>query len=318
VPGNTTTLVGRAAGPSGIKSNGDSTYPSVSGDGRYVAFASLGTNLSVDDLDFYSDAYVRDTGLGSPITSLESRATPTTLSGRVIVALNSNPDDSQDFSFTAAGGISPSSFVLDDDGVESPGPSSSRGFPVTPGTYSVTQTVPGGWDLTSATCSDGSPISNIGVSAGETVTCTFANRKRGRILAVQSSTPNDAQDFDFTAGGGLSPTSFSLDNDGDNGNALASSRSFVNLVPGAGYSLASSTPPGWDTTSASCSDGSPLANIDVAPGETVTCVFERRKRGRIVVVKDSHPDDPQDFSFTAGGGLTTQRERKSVVYGQRV
>ena len=55
--------------------------------------------------------------------------------------------------------------------------------------YSLAETVPTGWDQTSATCSDGSPVSNIDVGAGETVTCTFANRKRGRLIVVQDSTP---------------------------------------------------------------------------------------------------------------------------------
>ena len=43
--------------------------------------------------------------------------------------------------------------------------------------YSVTETVPAGWNLSSATCDDGSPVDNIDVSAGETVTCTFINSK---------------------------------------------------------------------------------------------------------------------------------------------
>ena len=43
--------------------------------------------------------------------------------------------------------------------------------------YSVTETVPAGWNLSSATCDDGSPVDNIDVSAGETVICTFINSK---------------------------------------------------------------------------------------------------------------------------------------------
>jgi hypothetical protein len=42
-----------------------------------------------------------------------------------------------------------------------------------PGTYSVSEMTPTGWNLTSATCSDGSPVSAISLQAGETVTCTF-------------------------------------------------------------------------------------------------------------------------------------------------
>ena len=73
--------------------------------------------------------------------------------------------------------------------------------------------MPSGWDLTSSTCDDGSPISNVNVSAGETVTCTFVNKKRGQIVVVEDTQPNNGQDFSFSAGGGLSPSSFTLDDD---------------------------------------------------------------------------------------------------------
>lgn len=44
-----------------------------------------------------------------------------------------------------------------------------------PGTYAVSETVPAGWQLDAATCDDGSPVDAIGLEAGESVTCTFAN-----------------------------------------------------------------------------------------------------------------------------------------------
>jgi len=44
-------------------------------------------------------------------------------------------------------------------------------------------------------------------------------------------------------------------------------------VPGSGYSLSESPSNGWQQISATCSDGSPVTNIDIAPGESVTCTF---------------------------------------------
>jgi Tol biopolymer transport system component len=55
-----TRLVSRASGVAGADGNGASTGPSVSGDGRFVAFQSRATNLSGDDGDALSDVYVRD------------------------------------------------------------------------------------------------------------------------------------------------------------------------------------------------------------------------------------------------------------------
>jgi Prealbumin-like fold domain len=42
--------------------------------------------------------------------------------------------------------------------------------------YSAAETVPANWELISATCDDGSPVTNIDLSPDETVTCTFTNR----------------------------------------------------------------------------------------------------------------------------------------------
>jgi hypothetical protein len=186
-----------------------------------------------------------------------------------------NATEPQDFSFTAGGGISPSSFQLDDDGDNSNALSNTRTFAdVVPGSgYSISQQPVSGWLQDDATCSDGSPPSNIDVAPGEAVTCTFVNSHRGKIIVRKDAQPDHTQDFDFTAGGGLSPSSFQLDDDGDETNALKSTRSFV-VNPGSGYSVAESPPPiGWAPPSASCSDGSPISNIDVSVAETVTCTF---------------------------------------------
>src|SRR5215210_3169145 len=243
---------------------------------------------------------------GSPVTNVSvSPAENVTCTfsnrkrGKIIVNKDATPDDPQDFTFAAGGGLSPSSFQLDDDA--NPTLSNTRTFTdVVPASgYSLSETVPGGWDQTGASCDDGSPVSNIGVSPGETVTCSFANRKRATIVVVKDATPDDPQDFDFTAGGGLSPSTFQLDDDANA--TLSNSRTFAGVLPGAGYSISETVPSGWDQTGASCSDGSPVSNVSLSAGEVVTCTFVNTKRGRIVAVKDARPDDPQDFSFTAGG-----------------
>ena len=121
-------------------------------------------------------------------------------------------------------------------------------------------------------------------------------------MVIHDAVPDGAQDFSFTAGGGLSPASFSLDDDLDP--TLSNTRTFNDVPVGSGYSIAETVPAGWDLESATCDDGSPVSNIAVSAGETVTCTFTNHKRGQVVVVKDATPDDPQDFSFTAGGGLS--------------
>jgi Tol biopolymer transport system component len=59
----TTTLV--SVGNGGQPSNGTSNVPSISADGRYVAFASLGKTLVNGDTNNVADIFVRDTQLGT-------------------------------------------------------------------------------------------------------------------------------------------------------------------------------------------------------------------------------------------------------------
>ena len=150
--------------------------------------------------------------------------------------------------------------------------SSSRSFDVTPDSgYSLSETVPAGWDQTGATCDDGSPVTDISVSIGRPSPAR-SRTKHGQVVVRKDAVPDDAQDFDFSAGGGLTPASFQLDDDGNDGNELSSSRSF-DAPPGTGYSVSETVPAEWDQTSATCDEGSLISDISVSPGETVTCTF---------------------------------------------
>jgi hypothetical protein len=159
--------------------------------------------------------------------------------------------------------------------------------------YSVAETIPAGWDQTAASCDDGSPLANIDVAPGETVTCTFINTKRAVIVVRKTTVPAGSSDaFAFTPSYGAT---FTLKHGESNSSAP--------LLPRGGYSVAETVPAGWDQTGATCSDGSPLTNIDLAPGEIVTCTFTNTKRGTIVVRKVTAPvDSTQSFDFTTSYG----------------
>jgi hypothetical protein len=153
-----------------------------------------------------------------------------------------------------------------------------------------------GSDVVTATATDVSLVSSGNTS--EFSPCaeppaTIVVRK----LTEPSPDPTDTS-FAFTAGGGLNPATFSLKN--------GESRTFADLTPQAGYSLAETTPAGWDLTS-NCDDGSPVTNIDLAPGETVTCTFTNTKRGLARVVKTVNgapPSGAQSFPFELRQGAS--------------
>ncbi|MGB3411661.1 MAG: hypothetical protein WBA45_10715 [Microthrixaceae bacterium] len=72
---DTATTSRASVASSGVESNDTSLSPSISDDGRYIAFSSEGTNLVVGDTNSSSDVFVRDTINGSTSrTSLSSSA----------------------------------------------------------------------------------------------------------------------------------------------------------------------------------------------------------------------------------------------------
>ena len=90
------------------------------------------------------------------------------------------------------------------------------------GTYAVSETIPSGWNLTSATCSDQSPVNAISLQADETVTCTFTNTAQGAktgifriIKQVIGKVIADYSSFSFSLDGSLTPTPFEADGSND-------------------------------------------------------------------------------------------------------
>ncbi len=167
-----------------------------------------------------------------------------------------------------------------------------------PGTYSVSENVPAGWDLTSSPCEssngDTETIGSISLQAGETVTCVFNNQKDSKIIVKKETDPNgDSQVFNFTAS--YDADGFSL-SDGQQNNS-------GDLDPGT-YSVSETVPAGWQLESSPCvssnGDTETIGSISLQAGETVTCTFNNEKDAKIIVKKETNPDgDSQVFSFTA-------------------
>ena len=100
------------------------------------------------------------------------------VTGNIIVKKETDPDGSEAlFEFTPSWG---DNFFLSDGGSQDSGA-------LLAGTYSVAETVPEEWELSNATCDDGSPVTAISLQAGETVTCTFSNYRLGQDLTVSKT-----------------------------------------------------------------------------------------------------------------------------------
>ena len=222
--------------------------------------------------------------------------------GEIIVEKQTLPDgDPAEFDFVG-------SWDNDDDQLGDPftltdGQQESSGLQ-TPGTFSVAETVPAGWDLTSAVCDDGSDVDEIVLDPGETVTCVFTNTKRGTIIVEKQTSPDGATgDFTFT---------------GDAAGSLSDGEQIVvdDLVPGTYTSTEGDPGEDWNLGSITCDDAQSAtpssgdvadatATFELDPGETVTCVFTNVMDGSITIIKDADPADGTDFDYTtAGDGLS--------------
>ena len=203
---------------------------------------------------------------------------------------NSVPNDAQDFSFTAGGGLSPASFDLDDDSdatlVQHPHVRRRAARQRVLHLRDRAQRVgPDG-----ATCDDGSSPANISVSVGETVTCTFTNRKRGPDRGREGRAAQ--RRAGLLVHGRRRPLAGELR---PRRRLRPDTRQLAHVhrtwFPAAGTPSPRPCPAGWDQTAATCDDGSPVSNVAVAAGETVTCTFQNSKRGQISITKDAIPDD---------------------------
>lgn len=171
--------------------------------------------------------------------------------------------------------------------------------------YRIQEFPTDGWGIESATCDNGSSVNNISVGADETVTCTFVNVLLGKIVIKKATEPITDLDtvFRFTSnvadGGELAPSAFTLRN--------GEEFELTGIMPGNGYSVAEDSLPGWVLSTATCSDGSSITNIDVQPGETVTCTFVNRQNGTLIVRKITEPSPDRtntDFTFKTDGTLS--------------
>ena len=245
-----------------------------------IVCSNSNTNAPAVNTDVSSRSATFDLGRGETVDCTFTN----TKRGKILIDKVTYPGGlTQSFTFTPS--WSNSTFGLKD------GDTPKDSGPLAPGTYSVSEGAVNGWDLTSATCDDNSPVTAIDVAPGETVTCTFTNTKRGKIIVDKVTDPGgSSQSFTFTPS--WSNSTFNL-KDGDTPEDSGS------LVPGT-YNVSEGSESGWDLTSATCNDNSPVTAIDVAPGETVTCTFNNKiQRGNIIVDKVTDPGgSTQDFTFT--------------------
>ncbi|MBN1287949.1 MAG: DUF11 domain-containing protein, partial [Anaerolineae bacterium] len=245
----------------GICVDAGSSYESVELDaGTYWVSEDLsGTGWTLDSVscDDGSDPSAIELGDGETVTCTFYNRLPA-LPGKIVIQKETNIPTDECFPFVTN--------FTDGLCVYAGQPFDSGDLPA--GQYSVSESVPDGWELTGATCDDGSDPGAIQLGEGETVTCTFSNYQAepGRIIVTKVTVPaNDRVSFGFAPSYGAA---FALKNGESNDSGD---------LPAGIYSVSESPADGWQLVQATCDDGSSPDAIDLGAGEVVTCTFVNAK-----------------------------------------
>ena len=204
--------------------------------------------------------------------------------GTLEIKKSANPQSSKAFSFTGSAPLG--SFSLVDDGVDST--KASKVFAgLAPGTYTVSEAVPAGWDLAGIECTPSSAVTisgaqvTIGLTAGGSVVCEYTDTKRivpGTIMITKSASPQSSLPFAFTGSAPLND--FSLVDDGIS--ASDASKTFTGLTPGI-YKVGELVPDGWELVGITCTPANAVAisgaqvTINLQPAAAVGCVYQDKR-----------------------------------------
>ena len=228
--------------------------------------------------------------------------------GTIEIEKNATPESSQPFDFMGSPGIG--NFTLVDNRTDE---NVSEIFPnLPPGTYTVSELVPAGWELTGLTCTPAGAATTIGPQAtitlapGGSVVCTYNDKKipLGTIQILKEANPQSDRAFHFSGSPPLGD--FTLVDNGEDEPPEAS-RIFTGLQPGT-YTINEMVPDGWELTGIACSseDGVTIdeaeaeVRITIGRGTHVACTYGNAKipLGTIKILKEANPQSDHEFRFS--------------------
>lgn len=185
------------------------------------------------------------------------------------------------------------------------------------GAYDVDEAPPLGWQLDDVQCvvDSGSTSTfdyttvpdgvRIDLGPGEEVTCTFNNSEipRGTINVVKDATPADNTPFRFA--NTIDNVPFTLSD------PLTTTQTYSEVLPGLYRVIELQDNTAWDLTGIDCVETGDqnsavsvpfrAAEIQVDPGETVSCTFSNLEvlTGTVNILKVADPADGTPFSFAS-------------------
>jgi hypothetical protein len=273
----------------------------VQGSGYTVDETTVGSGYVFDNVNCSASTGVTPTINGSLVTfAIDSASdildcTYTNKAQGTIIVDKITDDGFGSFDFTS-GSLTPSPFTLTTTAAGAAGKDSRTFSNLSPGTYDVAETVPAGWNLAGSSCSDGSNPATIGLSAGETVTCTFHDaRERGAILITKTAKHAAAASGEiaqsgvtFTVTGGSTPqggTSGQTDAQGqlciDNlvVSSLVGNYTVKETVPAGYHVVGSDTQSGIVVSESTCASGAAPVSFSNTPLTDLTISVDSQVDG---------------------------------------
>lgn len=285
--------------------NNGTTGEVVVSDGNHSVGETAGTSTSlasysssVECRDLNGTGTIIASGTGTTIASVPIAdgsdvvcVITNTAAGSITIVKDAVPNSAQDFAFTASG-TGTTNFSLDDD--SDPTLLDTKTFNnLSAGTFTFTETAVSGWDLYSLSCGQASGVTinsataSIDLSAGQNITCTYTNKKRGTITVHKVTNPaNDPTGFQITASGTGNIA-------GNPVRTLSTAQDVVYDVSQGTYNIAEQLPAGWTLTNNGCASVT-VNTTNLAP----TCTITNTKYATLHIIKDALPNDPQNFDFT--------------------
>jgi hypothetical protein len=252
----------------------------LNADGSFT-YTPVADFSGVDSFTYKANDYVND----SNVATVTITVTPAVISPpKITIVLDTQPNSPRNFAFS--GGLG--NFILDDITPQDGDPySSSKTFTVAAGTYTVTQSLPGGWYNANISCN---PPANtiadltknqivITAAAGANITCTFVTQRAGQLVvdAYNDQNHNHVRDQNEAGLRSWNITLYSLQTGATTRKSTdrSGSVSFSNLRPGS-YAVCEALPAGWFSITPGTVDpryGQPCYSLTVNPGAFATAHF---------------------------------------------
>jgi hypothetical protein len=276
-------------------------------------WGATGAAVSIPGSPYHTRLISLDGSGGNQDRSLSAAAV--IFPASITIIKDAVPDSAQDFGFTTTGGLTPSTFTLDDDTDSTWSNSQLYSGIIDFTAYTFTEGAASGWALTfgdpvctvtsanGGTQSSASRTITVDLKEGENVSCTFTNTQQtGTLTVIKHVVNNDGG----TATAGNWSLHVKQGSSEVTGSPQAGSESGTSYtLPGGTYDVTETGAPSGYTLSGYSGDCNSSGSVTVVVNQTKTCTLTNAddtptlKLVKTVTNNDGGTAGPADFTLAA-------------------